>query len=596
MAWAPLVALGLERAGRFRGAVLWPALALGVSLTTTGAEVTGQSILLGLVLVSSLRGLVRATLVAAVGAGLAAPVLLVLSQQLHGTVREVGFPTDVVLSHSVHPLSLLQVVIGSFHGNLYDIANEWWGQNFFPRGFPYILSLYIGVAALSCAGAALRGGPAWKRRLILASAFFLLVALGRYAGWGLLVPSLGPLHSFRFPVKAFFAVHFGVALLVAVGLDALALSPAGRAWRALVTTALTLSACLLALTLILGGPAKRWFASGFFPLAMPGPERAVKLAEVLADARIGASVGLAVAFIAVAVILQRLSPSWAVGLVVLAIFADLLRTGIGLNPTTSPAELSPSRGISAEIAGIRQRGRFFACDPEGSQPWLAALAARRGRHAEFASAAMADTIHLFTNVPLHARAALTPDLTMLVPVERTLPWQAARCRDVPALVGHLREAGVATVIAFQRLNAPGITWTHSVSPQRIEPLVVHFHTVDSPRPRFELLFPESQRAVPGASATPLLDEPGRIGILVSSPVSATLVVGEGPSPGWTATINGRPVPVEPRQGRLMEVQIPSGTCTVWLRYVPPGLYLGLGVLALAAVVCGVWEWRRPRMG
>ena len=72
----------------------------------------------------------------ALGAALAAPVLVLVAGQLEGSARGQGFPTDVVLAHSVHPFALVQTVVGSLFGNPANLANEWWGQNFFPRGFP----------------------------------------------------------------------------------------------------------------------------------------------------------------------------------------------------------------------------------------------------------------------------------------------------------------------------------------------------------------------------------------------------------------------------------------------------------------------------
>ena len=66
------------------------------------------------------------------------------SSQLAGSARGQGFPTDVVLAHSVHPFTLVQTLVGGLYGNLSNLAGEWWGQNFFPRGFPYVLAFTSG--------------------------------------------------------------------------------------------------------------------------------------------------------------------------------------------------------------------------------------------------------------------------------------------------------------------------------------------------------------------------------------------------------------------------------------------------------------------
>ncbi len=53
-----------------------------------------------------------AALALGLGAAIAAPVLLLVAGQVAGSARGHGFPTDVVLAHSVHPFTLLQTLVG----------------------------------------------------------------------------------------------------------------------------------------------------------------------------------------------------------------------------------------------------------------------------------------------------------------------------------------------------------------------------------------------------------------------------------------------------------------------------------------------------
>ena len=84
--------------------------------------------------------------------------------------------------------------------------------------------------------------------------------------------------------------------------------------------------------------------------------------------------------------------------------------------------------------------------------------------------------------------------------------------------------------------------------------------------------------------------PGEWRVAWESPVPDRLVIAETWDPGWKATVDGRPVAIEPRDGILMTVPLPAGSGSAELRYHPAGFtlgmmlsLLGLGVLAAGAV-------------
>ena len=217
LAWAPFVVRGLVRAGpgSARDAA-WAALPLAVAFTTTGLEVVLQAVVLGLLLAwpREKGALLRLVLSLTLGFGLASAAVLPVAALVEGSARGHGFPTEVVLAHSVHPITLLQTVVAGFYADPAQFTDSFWGQNFFPRGFPYFLSLYVGVLAL---GLALRGALERERapRLLLALGVLgLAVSLGRYAGLDPFVDVLPGLSRLRFPSKAFFTVHFTLAMLV----------------------------------------------------------------------------------------------------------------------------------------------------------------------------------------------------------------------------------------------------------------------------------------------------------------------------------------------------------------------------------------------
>jgi hypothetical protein len=84
----------------------------------------------------------------------------------------------------------------------------------------------------------------------------------------------------------------------------------------------------------------------------------------------------------------------------------------------------------------------------------------------------------------------------------------------------------------------------------------------------------------------------RIALQVAAP--ARLVVAETWDPGWRATLDGRPVAVEPLQGVLMAVPVWPGSGRVELRYHPDGFVPGmaLSALGLCAVAAGALLRRR----
>jgi hypothetical protein len=78
------------------------------------------------------------------------------------------------------------------------------------------------------------------------------------------------------------------------------------------------------------------------------------------------------------------------------------------------------------------------------------------------------------------------------------------------------------------------------------------------------------------------------------------MVAEGPGwlvtdqpwyPGWDASVDGQPAPVETVDGALVGVPLGPGRHEVRVSYLPAGWQVGLGVSSLAALLLGVAGWR-----
>jgi hypothetical protein len=592
MAWAPLLVWALGRAGQRDARRLAVAAAVtGLALCTTGIEVVLLSVVAALVLARPVRPAAAwGWRAAALGLGVlaAAAVLLPLRAFAADSARGAGFTPDVVLAHSVHPFTLLQVVIGGLYGDLGNLPGRFWGSNFFPRGFPYVLSLYLGVAALAVAVVGVRHAGAARAPLLALLGLGVVVCLGRWAGLGAVVELSAALRVFRYPVKAFFLVHLSVALLAAWGLDALRRSRQ-HAWRWLAAASLAAGALLVSAPWWprLLPAATRWFLLGFFPPEQPLPLRLDQLQMILRDAAAGGVAALAVGACAVLAARGRLPARTAAVLVTAVMAADLVRTGAGLNRTVSPAffELSPE--MTAQLGRMRDEGgRVFTCDVPSSRAYVNARSGLGDRHELWTFAALVETLTPSYNLRHRLPSAYSPDLTMLVPEAGVLAPEEASCVSFATLEARLREAGVAHVVSVDALDSPALALAATVRPARIAPLAVHVYRLGETRPLREVVGSQG-------SVTTLVEDEDRLELRVAAAAPSTLLLREGYGAGWTAWVDGRRVTVSAANGRHRAVAVPGGTSRVVIDYRPVASRAGL-VISLLAVAALLALWLDPR--
>jgi hypothetical protein len=590
LAWAPLVIWGILRAADGGGRRLAAGAVLcGIAFSTTGLELILQTVIIAGALCLSRRDagrLVRVAATVLLGLALAAPVYAVMGQAMKGTPRAAGFPSDGVLNQSVHPVTLLQVVAGDLHGRLANITNEWWGGRFFENGFPYVMSLYLGAAALALAAAGLAGRRPHRGRLAAIAALALCVCLGRWVGWMALVEWLpASLRIFRYPAKAFFSVHLVVALLAAHGLDALCRNER-RAVRVLLACG-ALGALLLLLApaapaLLPRGTA--WFFAGFFPSTVSASAVAAAVHHILRDAALGGGLVLGVTVLA-GLAWQGWLPGTRAAVGAAALLAvDLLRTGAGLNPTIDVRlfQLAPEM---TQVLETRRPVRVHTCDPFGSTAYWTARAARPSRHVVFTFLAMRDSLFPHFQLSHHVPSALGEDLTGLVPLGRTV--RGYSCGQFESMAERLREAAVTHVVSLEPLASSQLEPVAAFSSPALDPATVHVYALRDPRPRFAL------RGDAG-SVRVLAERADAFSLEVIAGANAELLVRDGFGAGWSATVDGGRVPIVEHQGRHRLVAMPAGMHRLEMRYRPPGLALGLAVAALGAAVLVVL-CLRPRL-
>jgi len=621
LAWSMLAAAALLKAASGYRAVVVAALATAILLSTGRVEMAAQGLLLAVVLArpgGNARPWRRLLGGAALGALLAAPTLLVMQASLSASRRGQGLETALVTARSIHPLGLLQVVIGNLHGDLANLVGRFWGDNFFEPGiFPYYASLYLGPIVVGLAVLGASSDVPWRRPLLILAAVALWFSVGKWSGLGLLVdavPSWARL--FRFPAKAFFTVHVSVCLLAAAGLAGLITD--ARRWRRASSLLAALGVLLVATLVLPRLPehALRSLVDLLFPARYPAEARMALLEVVTGDAARGGALALLTAGVALAAARGRLLPAAALVLIAGLAVVDLLRTGAGLNPSVTQGFFSPSPEMESELARLREEGgRVFTCGVPTSAAWKAARPVQSDALDVWTFAAMRDTATPYFSLRARLPAAFGDDLTALVPVPRTsAALGGGACASVPRILDKLRRAGVAHVVSLDPLDVRGLRLRAEVRPRAVEPLVVHVYDLLDPLP-LRFVARDVVPAEAGARRTPVALE--RAVVVEGVPAAAGVrgqvlehaettqeirlrVEADGPTvavvrdawaPGWRARVNGRETPVLRADGRHRAVPVPAGRSEVVLEYRPPGLRMGLALAVLAASVLGV-IWRR----
>lgn len=591
VAWAPLVVWGLLRAapGAARD-VARAAVLVAIGLSTTGVEMVGQALLVGAVLARprSRASCGRLALAVALGVLLAGPVLQPVAAIVGGSARGAGLPAEVTVAHSVHPVTLLQALVGSLYGDLSRFADEWWGQNFFPRGFPYFLSLYLGAAVVALAASGLVARPYPGRLLAALGVAALVVALGQFVGLGLLVERLAVLRHFRYPSKAFFTVHLAAAMLCAFAVHELAEEPhkARRtAWLAGAVGAVLLAATAAAALL---PSLHRYLVAGFFPAHVAWTLREAHARAITGDAVQGGVVAMIVAAVAALAAARRLPAVRAAVFVAGLVAADLLRTGSGLNPMVTASFFEPSPDAVATAAALRASGgRLFTLDAGYDPRYYAARAARGSNHEVWTFAVMQETFIPEFNLRLGVPTAYSLDRTMLVPEERVLDPAEAGAAALPGLIARLRAAAVSHVMAIGPLDDPALEPVRVSTPERVAPLGVHLYRLRGAKPRWEVLGPGRLLSVGG--------DTDHVEAVAESTAGAEIALRDALGRGWTASIDGRAVVLNPFEGRYHTAALPAGRHVLRLDYHPPGLARGLWMAAVGGLaVFGLAAWGRRR--
>jgi uncharacterized membrane protein YfhO len=123
------------------------------------------------------------------------------------------------------------------------------------------------------------------------------------------------------------------------------------------------------------------------------------------------------------------------------------------------------------------------------------------------------------------------------------------------------------------LNEPGLRLLATVSPAQIAPVTIRLYELEGARPRFD------------RPVTPRRDESDRMLLEVTVESASALTILDPFAPGWRATVNGGARAILRTVDGYRAVPLETGKNEVRMTYEPPGLRMGLGISALASILC-----------
>ncbi|HEX6736626.1 MAG TPA: YfhO family protein, partial [Vicinamibacteria bacterium] len=626
--WMPWVAWAAERAWGQRRARDFVALGAvaGLQLLAGSADMVMLTALLvaaqllvvhvrwsGAALRSNLRLLAGSAGAGAIALGLSAGLWLTAVDAARGADRW-ALPEGLRTYWSVHPLGMLEVAFPGLWSTL--PLSEFWRGLLFESREPFLASLYLGLGTWALALSSLGPGRGQDRRpwvLLGVAAAALLVALGRHAPfYSLAFAGFPPLRVLRYPMKAMVLAAFALCLAAGHGFDRWRQADAERRrWPAVSFLALVGLGNLVAVV----------------ALAAAGPRIAARLlaaspasAAILASrARLLAGGALlAAAWLALIVSRRGGRPALAALVAGLAV-AELSLYHRDLIPA-APVALYKIRPEVVDLVRREPRPRIYAYEyalrevvrrppplaeiPEGWSPDLAmalsyqlSLAPATAGRWDLDSGWDADYRGLYP----HMRAQLGIMLR--------------RAEGTPMLLRLLRMGAITHVIAFHEEGFEDLVPLASLRSLRTAPLRVFavpgtlpptyatgsVHHAASEFAVMQRIFapdfdpareviledPEarSTAAGPVGASRIVLRRPDRVRLEAELETPGYVVLVDGFSAGWRATVDGRRAPLLRANLVFRAVAVPAGRHTIDMVYRPPAVLVGLALSALTAAAC-----------
>jgi hypothetical protein len=515
---------------------------------------------------------------------------------------------------------------------------DWWGR---PTQTPiriFVLerALYVGALPLMLVAAALVLRPRVER-IAVALFGFLWFAVVLSIPPFLQIVSRLPVFNSGHNVRLIILTMFAVSLLAGWGFDDL--TDGGRVTRRRRNILLGIAGALLVVPLIVGAAIQHptlhalkeglriaWlFADPPGEFMYPIGEDAIRMSALIMW---GTLAGAALLLLGLR-LWRRVGPTPFVALGVLLVLVDLFRAGMGFNPAIDKKFAEPP--ATGAIRFLERQGPArFASTVEISQniiPFEFGVYEARGYD-----------LPILQRYDRLWRKSVTPELSHVTGGLANTPLDL---REVtPAALRTLRFLGVTHILRAKSLRAtppaqgltpypplttPGLEQVYDgpdarvyrvedalprafvVGAQRVvEDDETERKTVTSPDFDARRVALTEKRlpglsdtaAAPGGSGTIVSYEPERVVVRANSAGSGLLVLGDNYFPGWTATVDGKDVPIERVDYLYRGVRVGPGAHRVEFRYEPVSWRIGwitslLALAGLAVVVVVGLRRRRP---
>jgi hypothetical protein len=627
-AWVPLAlfaAARFRRRGR-RAALLGYAAALSVTLLA-GDPVAAGSIVtiaaIGAVGEAPADGARRRWLAPLGGAllalGLSLVALLPARELVAASERGAGISLDNALVWSVEPQRLLELAVPSLYGNPTALKpTSYWGGLVFEKGYPFLLSLYLGIFTLLLVPAV-----PWRRAprewlLAMFAALCLLAALGGPGGVYPLMHRWMPVaSSLRYPSRFMLPAALVLAMLAARGFERLV-----QSWnRAADGTSATRwflvpFAAAAGLATLLVPSASAWMAESVLGLRGKLPPASVDLiAAALRGSFLRAALlSLGAGALAWAASRRFLAPSRAALLLLLIAVGDLIAAHQHINPVV-PTKFYEAKPPAADLVERRRLEARVLSEPrpEGFAVMAGSDDAWWGYYWDEVSCRVATCLPWRIPVALERSTDLLNAAALAKAVEAMGRWdegQLKRMADLASvgLIQTYRELGDAafspaglltrqTNVPFRlyrnRDPRPRAYWVGAALPEHGEMLADLNRPDWDPRTSVILEGPQidSGNAATTGSVEWIADDPERLELQVSAAEPGWLVVTDAYFPGWRATVDQAAAPILRANRLFRAVEVPRGSHRVVLRYAPGAWAAGAAGSLLTLIAAGFWVWR-----
>ena len=455
---------------------------------------------------------------------------------------------------SVSPQRLPELVVPQFFGPTDTLARrDYWGGRY-ESGYPYIISIYFGTAALllALAGAFASDAIPRRGRILLAvfAAVGSILSLGLYLPFFHFVWAHVPLLSmFRFPVKALQLALVPIALLAGAGIEA-------ATKRRFVLPAAIVTLIFLITAIAFRGAVAR----AFFVDELP-PESAAELTRSLMHAAIAS------ALFVVALLTKQQRAIAALVLI------DLAVAGWRVNSYAS-SELFVAPPLAAKVRAILgDGGRLYRT----ADPFVQTLNVPTNDNVWLAWWDI-QLLSRYTAATWGIPLVFHEDYDGLAPIQMSRMTDAIAKLPWNERLKVLSAAGATAIITPDLIDSPDVELIDKVRGANGLPLYVYRNKTSRPL-RFNPATPQ-----PGNPAT--VKTLGRTmnqwSVEVFTPTPGRLTFNDTWYPGWKMTVDGAERPQLRADFGLSAVDVPAGRHIVTKRYRPRLPLIGLiGSIATA---------------